>query len=131
LVVSQAAPTASFYEAIGGAKVADGLLEPTQRGVFGDKAGGDTARLYDELKKSLGRTPTFFMIFGYDAGLIMEAGVENSDGSRQGIRDALEKLKDLPAINGPVAYTPQDHTGQDFRSLAVRRLESGVAVPAE
>jgi hypothetical protein len=57
--------------------------------------------------------------------------VKNSDGSRQGIRDALEKLKDLPAINGPVTYTPQDHTGQDFRSLAMGRLENGVAVPAE
>ena len=131
LVVTQAAPTASFYEAIGGAKNADGLLIPTQRGVFGDKAGGDTAHLYDQLKTALGRTPTFFMIFGYDAGLITEAGVKNSDGSRQGIRDALEKLKDLPAINGPVTYTPQDHTGQDFRSLAMGRLENGVAVPAE
>ncbi len=131
LVVSQAAPTASFYDAIGGPKVADGLLLPTQRGVFGDKAGGDTARLYDELKSKLGRTPTFFMIFGYDAGLIIEAGVKNSDGSRQGIRDALEKLRDLPAVNGPVTYTPQDHTGQDFRSLAMGRLDNGVAVPAE
>jgi branched-chain amino acid transport system substrate-binding protein len=131
LVVTQAAPTASFYEAIGGAKNADGLLIPTQRGVFGDKAGGDTAHLYDQLKTALGRTPTFFMIFGYDAGLITEAGVKNSDGSRQGIRDALEKLKDLAAINGPVTYTSQDHTGQDFRSLAMGRLENGVAVPAE
>jgi branched-chain amino acid transport system substrate-binding protein len=131
LVVSQAAPTASFYDAIGGPKVADGLLLPTQRGVFGTAAGGDTARLYEELKKSLGRTPTFFMIFGFDAGLIMEAAVKNSDGSRQGIRGALEKLKDLPAVNGPVTYTAQDHTGQDFRSLAIGRLENGVAVPAE
>jgi ABC-type branched-subunit amino acid transport system substrate-binding protein len=71
------------------------------------------------------------MIFGFDAGLITEAGVKNSDGSRQGIRDALEKLKDLSAINGPVTYTAQDHTGQDFRSLAMGRLENGVAVPAE
>jgi hypothetical protein len=32
---------------------------------------------------------------------------------------------------GPVTYTSQDHTGQDFRSLAMGRLENGVAVPAE
>ena len=76
LVVSQAAPTAPFYEAIGGPKVADGLLVPTQRGIFGAKAGGDTARLYADVQKALGRTPTFFMIFGFDAGLIMEAGVK-------------------------------------------------------
>ena len=131
LVVSQAAPTAPFYEAIGGPKVADGLLVPTQRGIFGAKAGGDTARLYADVQKALGRTPTFFMIFGFDAGLIMEAGVKNSDGSRAGIRDALEKLKDMPAVNGPVTYSKEDHTGQDYRSLAMGRLENGVAVPAE
>ena len=55
----------------------------------------------------------------------------NSDGSRQGIRDALEGLKNLPAVNGPVTYTKDDHTGQDFRSIAMGRLESGVAVPAD
>jgi branched-chain amino acid transport system substrate-binding protein len=71
------------------------------------------------------------MIFGFDAGLIIEAAVKNSDGSRQGIRDALEKLKDLPAVNGPVTYSKEDHTGQDYRSLAMGRLENGIAVPAE
>ena len=71
------------------------------------------------------------MIFGFDAGLIMEAGMKNSDGSRAGIRDALEKLKDMPAVNGPVTYSKDDHTGQDYRSLAMGRLENGIAVPAE
>ena len=85
--------------------MADGLLVPTQRGIFGAKAGGDTARLYADVQKALNRNPTFFMIFGFDAGLIIEAAVKNSDGSRQGIRDALEKLKDLPAVNGPVTYS--------------------------
>jgi branched-chain amino acid transport system substrate-binding protein len=131
LAVSQATPTNAFYEAIGGKAAADGLLLPTQLGVFGEKIGGDTARLYAELKGTLGQNPTFFSIFGYDAGIIMAEGVKNSDGSRQGIRDALEKIKDLPAVNGPVTYTPQDHTGQDYRSMAMGRLEGGVAVPAE
>ena len=58
------------------------------------------------------RTPVFFNVFGFDVGLITAGAVEHSDGSRQGIRDALEKLKDLPAINGPVTYTPTDHTGR-------------------
>src|ERR1700760_1237827 len=99
--------------------------------MFENKASVTTARLYDELKTALGRTPTFFMIFGFDAGLITEAGVKNSDGAGQGIRSAREKRKELPAINAPVTYTLQDHTGQDFRSLAMGRLENGVAVPAD
>ena len=37
----------------------------------------------------------------------------------------------MPAVNGPVTYSKEDHTGQDYRSLAMGRLENGVAVPAE
>jgi ABC-type branched-subunit amino acid transport system substrate-binding protein len=73
----------------------------------------------------------FFNVFGFDVGLITSAAVEHSDGSRQGIRDALEKLKNLPAINGPVSYTPEDHTGQDSRSIALGRLENAKPVPVE
>jgi branched-chain amino acid transport system substrate-binding protein len=78
-----------------------------------------------------GRTPVFFNVFGFDVGLITAAAVTQSDGSRQGIRDALEKLKDLPAINGPVSYTPQDHTGQDARSITLGKLQNGKPVPAD
>ncbi len=131
LCVTQAAISVAMFNAIGGPQAADGLLSPTQLGVFGEKAGGDTARLYGDLKRALGRNPVFFNTFGYDAGLIIGAGVANSDGSRQGIRDALERLKNLPAVNGPVTYTKDDHTGQDFRSIAMGRLENGVAVPAD
>ena len=59
----------------------------------------------------------YFNTFGFDVGLITEAAVGNSDGSRQGIRDAVEKLKGLPAVNGPVTYTAEDHTGQNFESI--------------
>jgi branched-chain amino acid transport system substrate-binding protein len=131
LCVTQAAISVAMFNAIGGPQAADGLLSPTQLGVFGEKAGGDTARLYAALKQALGHTPVYFNTFGYDAGIIIGAGVKGSDGSRQGIRDALERLKDLPAINGPVTYTKDNHTGQDFRSIAMGRMENGVAVPAD
>jgi hypothetical protein len=36
----------------------------------------------------------------------------------------------LPAVNGPATYPPQDHTGQDFRSLAMGRLEKRRRRPA-
>ena len=78
-----------------------------------------------------GQTPVFFNVFGFDVGLITAAAITQSDGSRQGIRDALEKLKDLPAINGPVTYTTQDHTGQDARSITLGKLQNGKPVPAD
>ena len=131
LVVAGAAISKAFFDAIGGPAEADGLMMMTQRGSLGAGLGGESAKYYTELKDGLGRTPVFFNVFGFDVGLITAAAVEHSDGSRQGIRDALEKLKNLPAINGPVSYTPEDHTGQDSRSIALGRLENDKPVPVE
>ncbi len=131
LVMSQAAISKPFFDAIGGPEKADGVMYPTQLGSFGPVAGGDAASMYGELQKTLGRTPLFFNSFGFDHGLIIEAAVKNSDGSRQGLRDALEKLKDLPAINGPVTYTPENHTGQNFRPIRMAKLAKGGLVPAQ
>jgi branched-chain amino acid transport system substrate-binding protein len=128
LVVTQAAISKAFFDAIGGEKEADGLMTPIQLGSFGAAAGGDTAKLYGELEKAMGRTPPYFATFGYDVGLITEAAVKNSDGSRQGMRDALEKLKELPGLNGPISYSPADHTGQNFKSIGIDRLENGKSV---
>ena len=132
LVVAGSAISEAFFNAIGGPAAADGLMMMTQRGSLGEGLGGEAATYHAELKEGLGgRAPVFFNVFGFDVGLITAAAVQQSDGSRQGIRDALEKLKDLPAINGPVTYTPQDHTGQDSRSIALGRLENGKPVPAD
>lgn len=128
LVVTQAAISKAFYDAIGGEKEADGLMTPIQLGSFGTATGGESAKLYTELEKAMGRTPPYFATFGFDVGLMTEAAMKNSDGSRQGIRDALEKLKDLPGLNGPISYSPQDHTGQNFKSIGIGRLENGKAV---
>ena len=68
-------------------------------------------------------------VIGED-GLMTEAAVKNSDGSREGIRAALEKLQNLPGLNGPISYSTQDHTGQDYKSIGIGRLEDGKAVLA-
>ena len=130
LAASAAGVGAAFYKAIGGTKEADGMLSPTQRGTFAVTT-GPSAAYYAALQKALGHPPIYFNVFGYDIGLILEAAVKNSDGSRQGLRDALEKLKDLPCINGPVTYTPENHTGNDYRAVAMGVLKNGVMVPVE
>jgi branched-chain amino acid transport system substrate-binding protein len=128
LVVTQAAISKAFYDAIGGTKEADGLLVPVQLGLFGAAAGGDTARLYSELEGALGRVPPYFATFGFDVGLMTEAAIKNSDGSREGIRNAIEQLHDLPGLNGPISYSAEDHTGQNYKSIGIGRLEDGKAV---
>jgi branched-chain amino acid transport system substrate-binding protein len=128
--VQQATISKAFFDAIGGAAMADGILTPSQIGAFGAVIGGKTAELYAELATALGRTPVYLNTFGYDVGLITEAAINGSDGSRQGIRDALEALKDLPGVNGPITFTPTNHTGQDYRSLTMAKLANGALVPA-
>jgi len=131
LIVTQAAVSKAFFDAIGGAKEADGLMTPIQLGSFGEEAGGDTAKLYKELKAAMPTQVVYFATFGYDVGLITAEAVKNSDGTREGLRAALEKIKDLPGVNGPISFTPQDHTGQNFRSIGIGKLVNGVSVPAD
>jgi branched-chain amino acid transport system substrate-binding protein len=131
LIVAGPAISQAFFQAIGGADKADGLLTLTQLGSIGEAAGGTTAQYITALKTGLdGRTPVFFNTFGWDVGVITAAALAKSDGSRQGIRDALESLHDLPALNGPVTYSPDDHTGQDSRSITVASLNDGTLGPA-
>ena len=125
IVVTQAAVTKPMFDAIGGADQADGLLTPMQLGTFGSAAGGDSAKFYAEMQKALNPV-VYFATFGFDVGLITEEAVKNSDGSREGLRGALEKIKNLPALNGPVTYTPEDHTGQNYKSIGIGVLKGGV-----
>ncbi len=132
LVSTGANIVAAFFAAIGGADKADGLMAMTQRGTLGESAGGDTAKMVAELRQGLGgRTPAFFKCFGGVTGEIIAAALPKSDGTRQGIRDTIEQLKDLPALNGPISYTPQDHTGQDARSIVIGKLVNGNFAPAD
>jgi branched-chain amino acid transport system substrate-binding protein len=130
LVVTQAAVSKAFFDAIGSVEAADGLMTPMQSGSFGGTVAAD-AKLYGELEKALGRAPVYFNTFGFDVGIITEHAVKNSDGTRQGLRDALERIKDLPAVNGPVTYTKDDHTGQNYRSIVMGTLKGGKPVAAD
>ena len=97
--------------------------------MLGDKAPGESGKLYAALTQALGRPGNLGNTLGWDIGLVTEAAIKNSDGSREGIRDALDRIKELPAINGPVTYTPQNHIGQDTRGLAMLQLAAGKFVP--
>jgi branched-chain amino acid transport system substrate-binding protein len=124
-----AALTDSFFQAIGGASEADGVMTPGLLGMLGDKGPDESRKFYGELTKALGHPGNLGNSLGWDIGLVSEAALKNSDGSREGIRDALDRIKELPAINGPVSYTPQNHIGQDIRGLAMLKLAAGKFVP--
>ena len=132
LIMGQSVVAKPFFEGIGGAEVADGLIVPIQLGTFGPKVGGDTAKLYAELEKGLGHKAVYYNTFGFDVGLITEAGVRNSDGTRQGIRDALEKRS--RTCRRSTARSPirrRTTPARNFESIGMGRLEKGGPVLAQ
>ncbi|MCW5692598.1 MAG: ABC transporter substrate-binding protein [Pseudolabrys sp.] len=126
-----AALTASFFNAIGGEKEADGVLTPGLLGMMGANAGGDSGRLYGDMEKALGRTGNLANALGWDIGIVTEYALGKSDGTRESIRAALDNVTDLPGIDGPITFNPKLHAGQDKRGLAMLKLQGGKFVRAD
>jgi branched-chain amino acid transport system substrate-binding protein len=126
-----AALTGAFFQAIGGASEADGVMTPGLLGMLGDQAKGESGKLYAQLVEALGRPASLANSLGWDIGIVTDAAIKKSDASREGIRAALDHVKDLPGINGPITYTPQNHIGQDTRGLAMLKLANGKFVPVD
>lgn len=124
LSMTTAGVSHAFLQAIGGPQNAAGIYTVTQIGTLGERIGGATAAYYKELAHSLGKTPSYFDTFGFDSGLMLGYALAHSDGSRAGIRDALDRVKDMPAINGFVTFTATNHTGQDQRAVTMGVLNS-------
>ena len=130
IAMTQASISRAFFEGIGGPEQAKGLYMATNLGNLGTSVGGDAARFFGEMEAALGKKGTLFNSFGWDHGILTEWALANSDGSRQGIRDALDTATDVPAINGPFTYTPDNHIGQDYRGLTMAVYDGSAFVPA-
>ncbi|RZI95651.1 MAG: hypothetical protein EOP39_29455 [Rubrivivax sp.] len=119
LVMTQSAISRTFYESIGGPANAKGIHMATNVGGLGASMGGVTARMYLEMEKALEKKGTLFTTFGWDHGVLTEWAANAVGTDRRALRDKLESAKDVPAINGPFTYTPQNHIGQDHRGVTM------------
>ncbi len=131
MILSQAAINRSFFQAIGGPAEAEGFYSVISVGALAAEVGGATARIFEQLSQALGRPAILFHTFGWDTGILTEWAVNNSDASRQGLRDAMERAKEIPAINGPLNFAAGDHIGQDTRGLVMAQLRGGKFVRVE
>jgi branched-chain amino acid transport system substrate-binding protein len=131
VAMTQASISRAFFDAVGGPEQVKGVHMATNLGNLGVSVGGDAARFFGEMEKAMGKKGTLFTSFGWDHGILTEWALANSDGSRQGIRDALDKAKDVPAINGPFTYTAENHIGQDYRGLTMAEYDGTAFVPAK
>lgn len=131
LCIMLAALTTAFFEAIGGAQQADGVLTPGLLGMLGSRAEGESGVLFGKMSEALGHPGSLGNALGWDAGIVTQAAIQNSDGTRDGIRAALDRTKDLPGINGPINFSPEDHIAQDTRGMAMMKLAGGKFVYAD
>ena len=120
----------SFFTAIGGIREAEGVFTPLERGALADGAAGESARQYQTLNDALGQRGNQFQTVGWDFGILLEHALNTSDGTRDGIRNAIEGTKDLPVIGGFFSYTPANHGGKDERGVLMGRLKDGKFVTA-
>jgi branched-chain amino acid transport system substrate-binding protein len=130
IALHSAAFGGSFFTAIGGIKEAEGVFTPLERGALADNAAGDSAEQYQALNAALGRPGNQFQTVGWDFGILLEHALNTSDGTRDGIRDAIERTKDLPAIGGFFSFGPTNHGGKDQRGVLMGQLKDGKFVTA-
>jgi len=121
----------NFYNGIGGVQEAEGVFSPVERGGMAGTASGIAGDLFKEASAAMGHPATNLNTAGWDTAMVVAHAVETSDGTRDGIREALEMTKDLPVIGGVMSYAPGDHRGKDERSVGVGQLVAGHFVEAK
>jgi branched-chain amino acid transport system substrate-binding protein len=122
MVVSFAAVNNAFFQGIGGPEQAEGIMAIIPYGVLAADDSGPVGAMYKEASAALGKPAGLFQTIGWDTAIVTEDAANRSNGSREGIRTALDEVKDLPAINGPFTFSPQNHIGQDIRGLVLARF---------
>ena len=121
----------AFYTGIGGKEQAEGVYTPMERGGLGATAKGISGDLFKAASDNMGHPATNLNTAGFDTAIIVMNAVNNSDGTRDGIRNAMEAIADLQVIGGLVSYSPTNHHGKDERSVAVSQMVNGQLVEAQ
>jgi branched-chain amino acid transport system substrate-binding protein len=121
----------AFYTGIGGKEQAESVYTPMERGGLGSTATGIPGELFKAASDNIGHPATNLNTAGFDTAIIIMHAVNNSNGTRDGIRDAIESIADLQVIGGLVSYSATNHHGKDERSVAVSQMVNGQLVEAK
>ena len=63
--------------------------------------------------------------YAYDAMHLLAKALPGSDGDKQKIRDALEKLKGHVGVTGTFNFSPQDHNGLGSDAFVMVQIQKG------
>jgi len=115
----------------------DGFLESgdTVEGVYLDSLyypQADDERVEQfvaDFQEKFDAEPGYFHALAYDATNVVLKGLKDGGPTREGIRDAMEKIKDFPVVTGSVQFDEnRDDTNKPYYNLMVK---DGKYVPAE
>ncbi len=123
---------------LGGAKVEGTILGGSLMLVMDEIPDSNPAkpvarRYIDGYKQLHGSEPATFGGNAYDAGLLLERaipeaikhGKPGTEAFRLALRDALEKIKEMPGTQGVYNMTPADHSGFDERGVELLTVKHG------
>lgn len=79
-------------------------------------------RAYEE---RFGRSPSLGISQAYEAVMVLARALEETGGSREGLREALLALSDFPGLLGPITF---DAYGDVRRDIYIMRVENGQIV---
>lgn len=68
---------------------------------------------------------------GYDAMTILATAISNGGTDREKLRDAIEKVSNLPGTGGVFNFTAEDHNGLDIESFVMLTVKDGKFVAYE
>jgi branched-chain amino acid transport system substrate-binding protein len=113
-----------FLETAGAS--ADGLIAPLGRLLVADQLPADDPqkqvlqRFIDSYSGAYaGERPSTFAGHAYDAFQLALEAFKAAGTDKQGVRDHLEQVKNLPLITGVFTMTPQDHSGLTKEALVL------------
>jgi branched-chain amino acid transport system substrate-binding protein len=63
--------------------------------------------------------------YAYDAMNLLAKALQGSDGNKEKIRDALEKIKGFVGVTGTFNFSPQDHNGLGSDAFVMVQIQKG------
>ncbi len=77
----------------------------------------------NKFKKRYNRSPSLGASHAYEAVQILENALQKTDGSAQGLREALLTIKDFPSIQGSITFNP---FGEVARETYIVKIEGNM-----
>ncbi len=75
----------------------------------------------DAFKEKFNKEPGYFNALAYDATTIVLEGIKNGGTTRQGIRDAMADIHDLPVVTGTVQFNEnRDDINKPYYNVIVK-----------